>query len=181
MGRIDVRMQWASGARTGFIVAGVLVGLRGVVHVFRPQYWDPQGLVDYLAVAGTSAMFLSLAVAFASLAVGVRRTGSGVAAVALAVAASASASVGVSNGLEDAVRWRAFGWGFVFSGILFVISLAVAGVAMVVKRESRMLGVCLILLALATAFIEPTAYVALPLCCLAAALLAPRLPQGVRN
>jgi hypothetical protein len=174
-------MQWGSVTRTSFLVTAVLVGLRGIPRGFDPHYWDPQSLVDYLAVAGTSAMFLALSVAFALLAVGARRTGSRVAAVALAVAAMPSASRGISNGLEEAVRWPEFSYGYVYSGLPFVVSVAIAGVPLLIKGMSWMLGLCLILLALATAFIEPTAYVALPLCCLAAAFLSMRLPNGARD
>ena len=181
--RIDCRMKGGPAARIGFIVAAVMVSLRAVLDPFEPRYWDPQSVLDYLAVVGMTAMLLGLSVAFAVLAIGMRRSGLRAAPVALVAAAVGSATAGISNFLEDGLRWMAFGWGFVFGILLLAISLVVAGVATLITRRAWMLGVCLILLAVAfyLSFSGAAGGIALAACCLAAAFLSVRPALGGRS
>lgn len=114
------------------LIAGGMVWLirAGLALVFQPDYWDPQTLLDYVAVAGTSLGLLLLALGVWGIHLG--RHGQGglsklTWSLGIGITCLAAVMVGGANFVEDWFGLKAFGDVFVFGMMFLLVGMILAG------------------------------------------------------
>ena len=143
------------------LIAGGVVWIvrAGLELAFQPNYWNPQGVVDYAAVAGSTLALLLLALGVWSIHLGrqqaSRTLSSWLWIVGLTLACGGALAAGLANFFEDWLSIKAFGDLFVWGSLALFIGLLLAGISTIRARDvSRWTGWLLIACALGLGTID---------------------------
>lgn len=133
-------MSYATAA--WFTIAGATAIVRWALEWSDPAYYDAVSLADYTAVVLQSATMLATGIALLLLR---RRPPVPRIGLLLTVAATAAIAHASGNLLEDALNIESAVWAFLLGGVIYMLSLAAAGVAaLMVASPLRTSGLFLI-------------------------------------
>jgi hypothetical protein len=163
------------------LVAGGLSLANAAIGLADTDSDDPQSAGDYAAIVVFSAALVGAAIASGSL----RRLGAArsrrAAGLGLATAATGGALAGIGNLLEDGFGVSAFGLLFALGGLILIIGLLAAGVALTIAPGWRLVGVALLLVAVGIAVGEEPGFALAGLSWTASAVVLAGRDRGVRS
>ncbi len=155
--------------------AGLVAFGRGLVELYQPDYWNPRTVLDHTAVAGTSLMLLFLALGLWGFFRQHHVSSSRVATVwraGIVLSCISAAAIGLSNFLEDALKFPGLGYVWVIGILVLFASLLIAGLsAFWVQGLPRLTGVFLLMSAIGLLFIDSVGWFGLGLALLILGLL----------
>jgi hypothetical protein len=159
--REGARLQSTNGNLSSRLIAAfataaaLAFGLRATIDLFgEVRYWSPETPVEYAAVALTSLALLLLGGTLWAMGRAWKgsKTKTGLMAkfsgFSINVAATAAVVVAVSNFLEDYLRMRWFGTTFVAGGLVLILALLTATVALFAATPPKETAEAVLLLAI---------------------------------
>jgi hypothetical protein len=123
------------------LIGGLIWIGRAVLEFYEPNYWNPRTALDYVAVVGTSLMYLFLSAALRGLYRRYPLPVSGkqkVWQVGIVLAILATAAVAVSNFIEDALGVKAIWFMYVFGALGTMLGLLLAALGAFLHAETRL-------------------------------------------
>jgi len=156
-------------------LAGLAWLARAVIALYRPDYWSPRAPLDYAAVIGTSVALILTAVGvwgFYQYHLVPPSRAQTVWRVGIFATCLSALTIGVSNFLEDALRFKALGNVWVVGALALFIGLLLAGIsAFWIKSFPPWVGGLFVICALGLFFTEANGQFGTGLALLALSLL----------